>query len=110
MGWPDIISQIPEMRKCIYCALPKFIDEKWKKQEKLQKNPMLQSMAWGVGRIDFEPPEDCDYTGRSDMVTMYHASTDYRELSQLFLAFIRSVSPTSINLLLPENGTLAAKR
>ena len=51
VGSLDIISQIPGDEKVYPIrALPKFIDEKWKKQEKgFPKNPMLQSMAWGSG-------------------------------------------------------------
>lgn len=73
MGSFDLISQSPREEK-IYPLrdLPKFFDEKIEEAKKrLPKEPYgtIEGTAQWVG-IDFEPPEDCDYTGRSDMITL----------------------------------------
>lgn len=72
IGTLDIISQCPREEK-IYplSSLPQFVDEKIKEAKKrLPKEPFatIDGAAQWLG-IDFEPPENCDYTGRSDMIT-----------------------------------------
>ncbi len=73
VGSLDIISQTPGDEKVYPIRdLPKFVDEKVEEAKKrLPKEPygIIEGMGEWVG-IDFEPPEECDYTGRSDMVTM----------------------------------------
>jgi hypothetical protein len=98
VGSLDIISQIPGDEKVYPIrALPQFIDEKVEEARKrLPKEPygIIDGMGEWVG-IDFDPPEECDYTGRSDMVTMctmlpqviesYH--NDYSFYSERFSNF-----------------------
>lgn len=73
MGSFDIISQIPGDEKIHpLCDLPGFVDEKiLEAKKRLPKEPygIIDGMGEWVG-IDFDTPENCDYTGRSDMVTM----------------------------------------
>ncbi len=98
IGSFDIISQVPGDEKVFPLrALPQFVDEKINEaQKRLPKEPYgtIDGMGEWVG-IDFDPAENCDYTGRSDMVTMctmlpeviesYH--NDFRFCSERFTNF-----------------------
>jgi hypothetical protein len=73
IGSFDIISQCPPDEKILPIReLSNFVNEKIEEARKrLPREPygIIDGMGEWVG-INFEPPENCDYTGRSDMISM----------------------------------------